>query len=219
MEAGLLYEPPFTDFNAAGLDGVFRDKEATGIVEILVQFAKPRLHNSSVSFNLIVDSENTKTTVPPHPSKCSGPACATNTKPTLDPQPSTERMKIMSNVNSATLCEETTHISNVLKRRAQSIIDDKSIDAETRAIIRYGLEINDPWLPDLVRSVDAGENIINNLYVNSSEEKMEALTEFDQSRRRRAFGSAARAALDARKLFTPEGACEFGKASGFHTLR
>ena len=35
MEAGLLYEPPFTDFNAAGLDGVFRDPGANGIVEIL----------------------------------------------------------------------------------------------------------------------------------------------------------------------------------------
>lgn len=83
----------------------------------------------------------------------------------------------MSDFNSATLREETTHISDALKRRAQSIIDDKSIDAETRVIIRYGLEINDPWLPDLVRSVDAGENIIDNLYVHSSEEKVAALTE------------------------------------------
>lgn len=83
----------------------------------------------------------------------------------------------MSDFNSATLREETTHIGDALKRRAQSIIDDKSIDAETRVIIRYGLEINDPWLPDLVRSVDAGENIIDNLYVHSSEEKIAALTE------------------------------------------
>lgn len=83
----------------------------------------------------------------------------------------------MSDFNSATLREETTHIGDALKRRAQSIIDDKSIDAETRVIIRYGLEINDPWLPDLVRSVDAGENIIDNLYVHSSEEKVAALTE------------------------------------------
>ena len=83
----------------------------------------------------------------------------------------------MSNVNNATLREETTHISDVIKRRAQSIIDDKSIDAETRAIIRYGLEINDPWLGDLVSSVDAGESIINNLYVRSSEEKVQALTD------------------------------------------
>jgi type I restriction enzyme R subunit len=35
MEPGLLYESPFTDFNAAGLDGVFPDQDATGIVQIL----------------------------------------------------------------------------------------------------------------------------------------------------------------------------------------
>ena len=83
----------------------------------------------------------------------------------------------MSNVNSATLREETTHISDTLKRRAQSIIDDKSIDAETRGIIRYGLEIDDPWLEDLLSSVDAGESIIDNLYVRSNEEKIRALTD------------------------------------------
>src|SRR5688572_15852361 len=72
-----------------------------------------------------------------------------NTKSTLDPQPYIERMKIMSNLNSARLREETPHLSDALKRRAQSIINNKSIDAQTRAVIRYGLEINDPWLPQL----------------------------------------------------------------------
>ena len=81
----------------------------------------------------------------------------------------------MSNLSSARLREETPHSSDALKRRAQSIINDKSIDAETRAIIRYGLEINDPWLGDLVRCVDAGESVIDNLYIHSSEEKIEAL--------------------------------------------
>jgi len=83
----------------------------------------------------------------------------------------------MSNLNSARLREETPHISDALKRRAQSILNDKSIDAQTRVIIRYGLEINDPWLPDLVRCVDAGESIIDNFFVASSEEKIAALTE------------------------------------------
>jgi len=85
-------------------------------------------------------------------------------------------MKIMSNLNSTQPREETPHLSDALKRRAQSVINDKSIDVETRAVIRYGLEINDPWLPELVRRVDAGESIIDNLYVPSSEEKIEALT-------------------------------------------
>ena len=83
----------------------------------------------------------------------------------------------MPNLNSARLREETPHLSDALKRRAQSIINNKLIDAQTRVIIRYGLEINDPWLPELVRCVDAGESIIDNLYVQSSEEKIEALTE------------------------------------------
>src|SRR5215212_1630953 len=65
--------------------------------------------------------------------------------------------------------------ATALKRRAQSIIKDKSIDAQTRVIIRYGLEINDPWLPELIRCVAAGESIIDNLFVASSEEKIEAL--------------------------------------------
>ena len=82
----------------------------------------------------------------------------------------------MSNLNSARLREETPHV-DALKRRAKSIINDNSIDAETRAIIRYGLEINDPWLGDLVRSVDAGETIVDNLNVHSREEKIEALTD------------------------------------------
>ncbi len=82
----------------------------------------------------------------------------------------------MLNLSSARLREETPHISDALKRRAQSVINDKSIDAQTRAVIRYDLEINDPWLPELVRCVDAGEKIIDNLYVDSSEDKIEALT-------------------------------------------
>ena len=74
-------------------------------------------------------------------------------------------------------------ISDALKRRAQSVLSDRSIDAESRAVIRYGLETNDPWLAELVRRVDAGETIIDNLGFlqipqdDSSEEKIEALTE------------------------------------------
>ena len=81
----------------------------------------------------------------------------------------------MDRNSNASMCEETPHLSETIKRRAQSIIDDKSIDAQTRVIIRYGLEINDPWLPDLVRCVEAGECVVENLYVRSSKEKIEAL--------------------------------------------
>jgi alkyl hydroperoxide reductase subunit AhpF len=74
-------------------------------------------------------------------------------------------MKIMVKHDSARVYE-TPHVTNhnlsdALKRRAQSVINNKSIDADTRAVIRYGLETNDPWLGDLVRRVDAGETIID----------------------------------------------------------
>ena len=91
----------------------------------------------------------------------------------------------MINFTSAQPREETPHstngstatISDALKRRAQAIINDKTIDAQTRAIIRYGLEINDPDLPELIRCADNGESILDNIYVASSEEKIEALTD------------------------------------------
>jgi MoxR-like ATPase len=91
-------------------------------------------------------------------------------------------MKIMSNDSSArphTIKSINNHnISDALKRRAQSVINNKFIDAETRAIIRYGLETNDPWLGDLVRRAAAGETIIDSLSVPpTSEEKIEALAE------------------------------------------
>lgn len=53
----------------------------------------------------------------------------------------------------------TATIINALKRRAQAVLKDRSIDPQSRAVIRYALEINDPWLAKLVQCVDAGESI------------------------------------------------------------
>ena len=92
----------------------------------------------------------------------------------------------MSNHSSATphtIKSTQTTINDALKRRAQSLINNKSIDAQTRAVIRYGLETDDAWLPELVRRANAGETILDNLNVSetseddSSEEKLEALAE------------------------------------------
>jgi len=75
---------------------------------------------------------------------------------------------------------------NALTRRAQAVLNDTSIDPQSRAIIRYAMEINDPWLARLVRRADAGEAIVDNLDFeetsetkndDSNEEKIEALTE------------------------------------------
>ena len=83
---------------------------------------------------------------------------------------------------------ETTQItiSDALRRHAQSVINDRSIDPQGRAIIRYALETNDPWLADLVRRADAGETIIDTIDFSqtpetnaddSIEEKITALAE------------------------------------------
>lgn len=74
----------------------------------------------------------------------------------------------MASHSSAGMREHTPHanrttrtntIINALKRRAQAVLNDKSIDPQSRAIIRYALEINDPWLAELVRRAEAGEPI------------------------------------------------------------
>lgn len=91
----------------------------------------------------------------------------------------------MLNLNSTPLRDETLHstnasrftISDAVKRRAQAIINDELTDAPTRALIRYGLEINDPSLPELILCIDNGESILDHVYVASSEEKIEALTD------------------------------------------
>lgn len=78
----------------------------------------------------------------------------------------------MATDSSATAREHTPHVNritrtntimNALKQRAQAVLNDKSIPAESRAIIRYALEIHDPWLAELVRRADAGEDIVNSL--------------------------------------------------------
>jgi hypothetical protein len=79
-------------------------------------------------------------------------------------------MTIMTSHGSATLREEKPHltetsrtntIANAVRRRAQAVVNDKTIDPQIRTIIRYALEINDPWLAELVRRVDAGEAIVD----------------------------------------------------------
>ena len=95
----------------------------------------------------------------------------------------------MANHSSASVREtphgnqtsRTNTIVNALKQRAQAVVNDKSIDPQSRAIIRYALETNDPWLAELVRRADAGEAIIDSagfLNISSTEEeKIAALTE------------------------------------------
>ena len=73
-------------------------------------------------------------------------------------------------------------ISDAVKRRAQSLIKDRTIDASDRAFISYALATNDaPGLSELVRRADAGEPIIDDSHLLeandeiSTEEKLERL--------------------------------------------
>lgn len=69
---------------------------------------------------------------------------------------------------------------NALKQRALSVLNDRSIDAQSRAILRYALEINDPWLARLVRRAEKGETIVETIDVseaNSNEENIGPLAD------------------------------------------
>ena len=75
-------------------------------------------------------------------------------------------------------------LSDAVRRRAQSLIRDTTIDAGDRSFIRYALATNDgAGLSELVRRVDAGEPLIDEsclLEVNeelSTEQKVERLAE------------------------------------------
>lgn len=77
----------------------------------------------------------------------------------------------MSTHGSATALEETPRetetttipISDALRRRAQSVINNSRTHPQWRPIVRYALEINDPWLADIVRRAGAGEKIIDSV--------------------------------------------------------
>lgn len=85
----------------------------------------------------------------------------------------------MANHSSATLRNGTPHVTkesrtntifNALKRRAQAVLNDESIDPQTRAVIRYAMEKNDPWLAEVVRRTDAGERSIDALNFSQTSE-------------------------------------------------
>ena len=95
----------------------------------------------------------------------------------------------MADHSSATM-RETPHVNqtsrtntiiNALKERAQAVLNDRSIDPQSRAIIRYALETNDPWLAELVRRADEGETVIDSAgclkMSSNNEEKIAALAE------------------------------------------
>ena len=75
----------------------------------------------------------------------------------------------MTNHSSATTRGETPHatgttrtnaIMQVLRQRAQAVLNDPSLDPKSRAIIWNNLQKNEPWLARLVRRTETRENAI-----------------------------------------------------------
>jgi hypothetical protein len=64
---------------------------------------------------------------------------------------------------------------NALKERAQAVINDQSIDEQSRGRLRHALETNDPWLAEMVRA-DATE-IPEIDEADPSREKIETLAD------------------------------------------
>ena len=54
-----------------------------------------------------------------------------------------------------------------LNRRARKLITDSRVDPRTRSLIRYGLEIKDEYLEQVVSRVEAGEMSIDHIHLES----------------------------------------------------
>jgi hypothetical protein len=54
-----------------------------------------------------------------------------------------------------------------LKRRARNLATDSRVDPKTRSLIRYGLEIKDQYLEQIVSRVEAGEMTIDHIRFDS----------------------------------------------------
>ena len=67
----------------------------------------------------------------------------------------------------------TATILNTLKQRAQAVLHDTSIDPQSRGIIRYAMEINDPWLAELLRRADEGETALETIEFSQTPDTLE----------------------------------------------
>ena len=51
-----------------------------------------------------------------------------------------------------------------LKRRARKLATNSKVEPRTRSLIRYGLELNDQYLEQVVNRLEAGEMSIDHIY-------------------------------------------------------
>jgi hypothetical protein len=72
----------------------------------------------------------------------------------------------MTKHGSASPHKETSHTLDAnLKRRARKLATDSRVDQGTRKLIRYGLEIKDPDLAQIVNRIEAGETRIDHIHL------------------------------------------------------
>jgi hypothetical protein len=92
----------------------------------------------------------------------------------MDTHVSATARQATSHVNRKT---RTATIMNAVKQRAQAVLNDESLDDQSRATLRQALERNDPWLAELLRREQA--NLSQTLETNedNSRGKIEALAE------------------------------------------
>jgi hypothetical protein len=59
--------------------------------------------------------------------------------------------------------QESRTLDADLKRRARQLATDSKVDPRTRSLIRYGLELKDEHLEQVVNRVEAGELTIDHI--------------------------------------------------------
>ena len=59
--------------------------------------------------------------------------------------------------------QESRRLDADLKRRARKLATDSKVDPRTRSLIRYGLQIKDQHLEQVVNRVESGETRIDHI--------------------------------------------------------
>ena len=85
--------------------------------------------------------------------RAGGDACGPRTEAALK----SRRIDASRKPQRADASRKPHSIDADLKRRARLLISNGSIPSQTRSLIRYALEIRDPYLAQVVSRVEAGE--------------------------------------------------------------
>ena len=63
--------------------------------------------------------------------------------------------------------QKSRTLDTKLTRRARKLATDSRVDPRTRSLIRYGLELKDQYLEQIVNRVEAGEMSIDHIRFDS----------------------------------------------------